>query len=190
MVITERWCEDLKSRGKGGFTILSDRRESSRFYGSNILHPSSGCKHKWLIKIGNDFQYHSTIKIGLIGCEISKDKWIHNESMIYGFSFRCAMPPIIHYPEHINNGKQIFNFSWNWHSKFIQFDDAIELQFYLNELSISVLTSSKRIIVDTISNDMKWKHCNLRLSTDCVYRLYTETETRCTLSLKHTQQWV
>lgn len=127
---------------------------TKRFYGANIIDPRYG-KHLWTIKIdkmneGDKF---------LLGIE-TKQKYDQYYSNFFGFEFRSNLPPIIKIPQR-NNIVQ--NLSWNFHSGFIQQGDIIEIELYLFEISISVLTSSTRI-----TNKSIWKHCNLRL-TECDY---------------------
>ena len=192
MVIRERWCRDPSSRGRGGFLTLKNKWGD--YYGSNILNVKSGSKHKWIIKIENSFLSHDKIRIGLMGCNKSKKIWVDDkDSIFYGFTFRCGTVPIIHSANfHHSIPADISNFSWNWLTQEIQTGDAIELQLYLNEMSISVLTSSKRIHPKNAHpSKIKWKHCNFKLSTEYEYRLYTNaTYSSCTLSLTHHVNWM
>ena len=136
---------------------------TQRFYGSNLIDPRYG-KHLWTIKIDKMVDGEKF----LLGIE-TKQKYDKNYSNFFGFEFRSDLPPIIKIPQRINT-KVVQNFAWNFHSGFIQQGDIIEIELYLFEISISVLTSSTRI-----DNTSIWKHCNLKL---------TEYDHDCRLSIQ------
>lgn len=194
-VITERWCRNPNSRGRGGVRTLTNNMDRwGGYYGSKVLNVKYGGKHKWVIKIEHNFFRHDKIKIGIIGCNKSKKIWVDDkDNIFYGFTFRSGTVPIIHSAKfHDSVPTDISNFSWNWLTQEIQTGDAIEMQLYLNEMSISVLTSSKRILkTNAHPSKIKWKHCNFKLSSEYEYRLYTDPSlSSCTLSLHYSVYWM
>ena len=150
----------------GSFIATNTKYQSSSgkyfdktYYGTHKLSPRYG-KHLWVFTV-QQMPDASQFELGII----TKDKYETDYSNFFGFKFRCNLPPIISIPTKTKKrcNKIVKNISWDWQSGFLQPGDIIEVELYLFEISISVLTSSKRI--DTKETPV-WKHCNLKLS-DC-----------------------